>query len=308
MKKSKSNNLNDRPWIKYYKENVPANLDYYKGSMVGYLRETVEKYPEYAAYEFFGKNCTYKDLFSKIEAVAKSLKAQGIKEGDKVSICMPNTPQAIMMFYAVNMVGAIASMIHPLSAEKEIEFYLNEAKSTFLLTLDLVYEKVHNILDNTNIKKVVVASIGDEVNVIKSFLMKFAFLGKIPKIELTEDIMTWKEFLNYGYDYDGQYECPKSANDPAVILYSGGTTGEPKGILLSNMNFNALAYQCALTCDPAAPGHSVLSILPIFHGFGLGVCIHTPLTWGMKCILIPNFKPKEFVDLIKKHKPNNNNI
>lgn len=304
MKKSKLTNEQDRPWIKYYKENVPANLEYHQGSMVSYLYQTVQKYPNNIAYEFFKTTCTYKEMYHKIEEVAKSLKAQGVKEGDRVSICMPNSPQAILTFYAVNMIGAVASMIHPLSAEKEIEFYINEAKSTFLLTLDLTYEKVHNILDKTNLKKVVIASISDELGPIKSFLMKFAFLGKIPKIQHTEDIMTWKEFLNYGYDYDGKYECPKSANDPAVILYSGGTTGDPKGILLSNLNFNALAYQCALTCDPASPGHSVLSILPIFHGFGLGVCIHTPLTWGMKCILIPSFKPKEFPDLIKKHKPN----
>lgn len=111
--------------------------------------------------------------------------------------------------------------------------------------------------------------------------------------------MTWKEFLNYGYDYDGEYASLKGPNDPAVILYSGGTSGEPKGILLSNLNLNSLALQSHKMIDIANEGTSILSILPIFHGFGLGVCIHTPLCCGMKVILVPDFSPKKFLSEIK---------
>ena len=104
--------------------------------------------------------------------------------------------------------------------------------------------------------------------------------------------------------YYEEYSVPKKANDDAVILYSGGTSGTPKGIVLSNLNFNALAYGAHYMCDPSKEGDSILSIMPIFHGFGLGVCIHTPLHIGMKCILIPTFKAKKLISLIRKTKPN----
>lgn len=304
MKKLKLNKK-ERPWVKYYnKDRIKPNLTYSNTSMVGYLLEAVSRFPEYIAYEYYGKTCTYRELYEKIRNTAKCLRAQGVKDGDKVTICMPNTPEAIIMFYAINMVGAIASMIHPLSAENEIELYLNESESTFLFVLDMVYDKVHNIIDNTKVKKIVIGSVGDNLKTIKKILYKYKSHGKIPKIELTDDIMTWKEFLNYGYDYDGEYASLKGPNDPAVILYSGGTSGEPKGILLSNLNLNSLALQSHKMIDIANEGTSILSILPIFHGFGLGVCIHTPLCCGMKVILVPDFSPKKFLSEIKKYQPN----
>lgn len=304
MKKSKLKNNEDRPWIKFYKEGVNPNLDYTDASMVGYFLEAVSRFPQDVAYEFYGYTCTYRELYEKIKDAAKGLKAQGVKEGDKVTICMPNTPSSVIMFYAINMVGAIASMVHPLSAENEIENYLNQSQSTILFVLDLVYEKVRNIIDTTSVNKVIVGSVGDNLKTLKKIIYKYNSRGKVPKIELNDDIMTYNEFLNYGYDYDGEIVVLRKPEDPAVILYSGGTTGDPKGIMLSNLNFNALATQSALMVEQTGKGKSILSILPIFHGFGLGVCIHTPLCCGMKIILIPDFNPKKFVKIIKQKQPN----
>ena len=300
-KLNKKNNIRT-PWLKYYKEGVPAHLNYPKGTMVGFFLEAVARFPEDIAIEYYGRTYTYRTFYEMIRDTAKSLKQQEVKEGDTIAICMPNTPQAILMFYAANMVGAIVSLIHPLSAEKEIQNYINGSGATFLLTLDLVYDKVHNIVDNTCVKKIVVASAGDSLKTIKKFLFKFKNRGNVPKIELSDDIMTWNEFLNYGYDYQGEIACLKGADDPAVILYSGGTSGDPKGILLTNMNFNALALSCHKMIEQSGEGESILAILPIFHGFGLGVCIHTTLCCGMKVVLIPNFVPKDFGKLLHKHK------
>ena len=300
-KLNKKNNIKT-PWLKYYKEGVPAHLNYPKGTMVGYFLEAVARYPENIAIEYYGRTYTYRAFYEMIRDTAKSLKSQGVKEGDTIAICMPNTPEAILMFYAANMVGALVSLIHPLSAEKEIQNYINGSGATFLLSLDLVYDKVHNIVDNTCIKKIVIASAGDSLKTIKKFLYKFKNRGTVPKIELTDDIMTWNEFINYGYDYQGEIACLKGANDPAVILYSGGTSGDPKGILLTNMNFNALALSCHKMIEQSGEGESILAILPIFHGFGLGVCIHTTLGCGMRVVLIPNFNPKDFGKLLHKHK------
>lgn len=300
-KLNKKNNIKT-PWLKYYKEGVPAHLNYPKGTMVGYFLEAVARYPENIAIEYYGRTYTYRAFYEMIRDTAKSLKSQGVKEGDTIAICMPNTPEAILMFYAANMVGALVSLIHPLSAEKEIQNYVNGSGATFLLSLDLVYDKVHNIVDNTCIKKIVIASAGDSLKTIKKFLYKFKNRGTVPKIELTDDIMTWNEFINYGYDYQGEIACLKGANDPAVILYSGGTSGDPKGILLTNMNFNALALSCHKMIEQSGEGESILAILPIFHGFGLGVCIHTTLGCGMRVVLVPNFNPKDFGKLLHKHK------
>ena len=300
-KLNKKNNIKT-PWLKYYKEGVPAHLNYPKGTMVGYFLEAVARYPENIAIEYYGRTYTYRAFYEMIRDTAKSLKSQGVKEGDTIAICMPNIPEAILMFYAANMVGALVSLIHPLSAEKEIQNYVNGSGATFLLSLDLVYDKVHNIVDNTCIKKIVIASAGDSLKTIKKFLYKFKNRGTVPKIELTDDIMTWNEFINYGYDYQGEIACLKGANDPAVILYSGGTSGDPKGILLTNMNFNALALSCHKMIEQSGEGESILAILPIFHGFGLGVCIHTTLGCGMRVVLVPNFNPKDFGKLLHKHK------
>lgn len=290
------------PFTKYYPEGVTFNMVYPKCTMVGYLLESVARYPDAVAIEYYGRTYKYREFYEMIRNTAKSLRAQGVKEGDKIAIVCPNTPQAVMMFYAANMVGAIAALIHPLSAENEIEEYINESDAKFLLTLDLVYDKVHNIIDKTNVNKIVIASVGESLKNVKKFLYKFKSRGTIPKIELTDDIMTWKEFLNYGYDYEGEIACLKSGEDPAVILYSGGTSGKPKGIMLSNYNFNALALSCHSMIEQSGPGESILAILPIFHGFGLGVCIHTTLCCGMRVVLIPNFSPKDFAKLLYKHK------
>ena len=296
--------LNDRPWVKFYKEGVSPDLNYSTSSMVGYLLDAVARFPEYIAYEYYGKSVTFRNFYEEIRECAGCLKQQGIKKNDRVAICMPNTPSAIIMFYAVNMVGAVCSMIHPLSAEKEIELYLNESESTILFVLDLVYDKVRNILDNTNVKKVIIGSVGDNLKTIQKLLYKYKSRDQRPILETTNDIMTYPEFLNYGYGYDGEIMCLRKPEDPAVILYSGGTSGSPKGILLSNLNFNALALQSHLMCDPSSEGDSILAILPIFHGFGLGVCIHTALCCGMKVLLIPDFSPKTLAKCIKKNQPN----
>ena len=146
LKKQIKKGIIPTPFVKYYPDGVTFNLEYPKVTMVGYLLESVARYPDLVAIEYYGRTYRYREFYEMIRDTAKSLRSQGVKEGDKVAICMPNTPQAVMMFYATNMVGAIAALIHPLSAENEIEQYINESGATFLLTLDLVYDKIHNIV------------------------------------------------------------------------------------------------------------------------------------------------------------------
>ena len=304
MKKSKLKKNNERPWINEYRD-ARANLEYPRGSFVDALMNVSRKYPEYYAYEYFGKKVTYRGFMKQIEDVAKSLKNYGVDKGDIVTICMPSTPEAIETVYAVNLIGAVASMIHPLSSEKEIEKYVNDAKSTFMVTLDSTLEKVLKIKRNTKLQKIIVASPDTSMPPLLHYLYKITNYKKKVKIPKdNEDIVLWNTFISSAPRFVGVCHEGMSENDLAVILYSGGTTGTPKGIMLSNLNFNALALGAHEMIKQTIPGNSVLSLLPIFHGFGLAVCIHTPLISGMKCILIPQFEAKKFANLIKTTKPN----
>ena len=290
-----------QPWYKYYSNG--GKIEYPELTIYELIAKTCETYPNYYAFEYFGKKITYRELLMRIKKTASSLLELGVKEGDRVTICMPNTPVAVITFYAINMIGATASMIHPLSSENEIEFYLNESNSKYILTVDLVYNKLMKVIDKTKVEKIIVSSVSDDMSKFKHAMYWF-LSGRKTKIEKNEKAIFYSELMKLGVYYKEFECCKRKMDDEAVILYSGGTTGNPKGIVLTNMNFNALAMQCHLMCDPAKAGDSVLAILPIFHGFGLGVTIHTPLYIGMKVILVPNFSPRKFGSLIKQYKPN----
>ena len=267
------------------------------------LRETALKYPENTAYVFMGKKTSYTAFLKRIEAAARGLSAMGIRKGDRVTICMPNTPQALDCFYALNRIGAIPNMIHPLSAAKEIAFYLNFSKSRAILTLDRFYSKVAAItteLENT--ATVLIAKIGEELSFPMKRIYPHTKGGKhpLPKTGYT----LWYDMIAAGKG-TALPEDTGNAEDCAAILYSGGTTGTAKGIQLSNRNFNALGLQTiAASGYGSIAGMKMLSIMPVFHGFGLGIGIHTAFVGGATCILVPQFSIKTYADILVKQKPN----
>lgn len=299
-----TDNLNVKtPWIKNL-GGVPAHLEYFQGSMYDKVAQIAVNYPDYIAYDFMGGKVKYKDFIRKVDECARALAAIGVKEGERVTICMPNAPQAVIMFYAINKVGAIANMVHPLSSEKEIEFYLKESASVVCITLDQFYGKFENIRGNVPLRSLILTSIKDVLSPIKRKGYYLAEGRKIKKVPANAEIVWWEKFLRDGNNYHGPYHVERKSEDPAVILYSGGTTGTTKGILLSNLNFNALSQQIIATNPMFKPGDKMLAVMPIFHGFGLGVCIHSMLASGGRCLLIPRFNPQSYAKLLKKHKPN----
>ena len=290
-------------WYKFY-ENTPRHLDYPDISIFEMLEKNSLSRLNLIAYNYFGKKATYKKLFAEIEDCAKALMNTGIKENDRVTICMPNTPQAIASFYAVNKTGAVASMIHPLSAENEIKHFLKISESKILITIDLSWEKISKVIDETAVKKVIIVSVKESMPI---FLKTGYTLTKESKINMpvaSEKIIYWKDFISSGKNYKGPTTVNKKGDDEAVILYSGGTSGYPKGIMLTNLNFNALAMQSIVACGCLKEKDKVLSIMPIFHGFGLGICINTVLNFGGCAIILPQFSAKNFDTLLKKYKPN----
>ena len=291
------------PWLKNYGD-VSFHLQYQECSMWEAIEKIVEKYPNYTAYVFMGKKTTYKEFAQNVEICARALKAIGIRVGDRITICMPNCPQTVIMFYAVNLVGAVANMVHPLSSEREIEFYIKESKSIAAITLDQFYHKFEAIRENVELSNIIIARIKDELSkpIRAGYMLTEG--RKIEKIPKDAPVTIWNYFMDQGRHYHWKYRAVRDPRDPAVILYSGGTTGVTKGILLSNYNFNALGAQIISTNPMFRPGDSMLAVMPMFHGFGLGVSIHSMLMNGGQCVLVPRFTAESYAKLIKRYKCN----
>ena len=287
-----------------YADRFPKNIEYFEGGLYDVVYESSCKWPHNVALEFFDTQVSYKDLIKKINRVAAALKSIGAEKGERITICMPNTPEAIYMFYAVNEIGAVANMIHPLSSEKEIEEYLIQAGSKIMFCVDISYPKVEAILKNTSVEQVIVVSPTRSMDFLVRVIYKLT-KGRKNHIKKSQHVIMWDQFLNKASKYIGNPHARVNAKDDAVIMYSGGTTGKPKGIILSNLNFNAQALGAKyLVPELFKPEYSFMAFLPNFHAFGLGCCIHMPLYFGARVFLIPQFNPKKFKSYITKYKVN----
>lgn len=291
------------PW-KDHIGDLPFHLEYYEGTLYEAVKKTAREYPDYIALSFMGKSISYQKMMHEIQRTAKAFKMCGVRRGDRVTIAMPNCPQAIYAFYALSCIGAISNMVHPLSAEKELEFYLNNSGSRIAVTLDQFYGKFAAILDHTEVENLIIASIADELplHIRAGYMLTEG--RKIPRIPDDAPILRWNEFINLGKRCHWRYEMHTGPNDTAVILYSGGTTGTTKGIELTNLNFNASGAEIVGVNQMFRPGDKMLAAMPIFHGFGLSVCIHSMMIHGGRSILVPRFTAASYAKLIVKHKCN----
>jgi len=288
-----------KPWLKHY-GSVPHSIDYPRVTMYEALLKTVAKYPDCIAYDFLGYTSTYSQFAEEIDQCANALSAIGLKKGDKITISMPTSPQGIICFYAANKIGVVASMIHPLSTANEIEFYLNISKSTVALTLDAFYGKFKEVQNRTPLQKLILARIPDYLSPIKKFGFYVTKGRKIPPVPTDPMVIWWKDMMQQ--NHPAVKKADMGANEMAVILYSGGTTGVPKGIMLSNYNFISEGMQVAAWGD-LNDKDVIMAILPIFHGFGLGVCINAAFMGGARSILVPMFTPEILVNLIREKQP-----
>ena len=287
-----------------YIDKLPKNIEYFNGSLYDAVYEASCKWPHNIAIEYFESQITYKEFIKKTNKVAAALKAIGAKKGERITICMPNTPEAVYAFYAVNEIGAVANMVHPLSSEKEIEDYLIQAESKIMLCVDIAYPKVEAIIKNTNVEQVIVVSPTRSMDFLVRAIYKLT-KGRKNHIKKSQHIIMWDKFLSRASRFIGNPHARVNSADDAVIMYSGGTTGKPKGIILSNLNFNAQALGAKyLVPELFKPEYSFMAFLPNFHAFGLGCCIHMPLYFGARTFLIPQFNPKKFKKYITKYKVN----
>lgn len=291
------------PWSKYYHKSE-MDLKIPNLSLYQYFINCSAHYRHATALNYYGTKLTYQELKRKIEVCANAFLSLGLRKGDVATICMPNTPEAIIAFLALNKIGAISNMVHPLASENEIKSSLLETSSVMLLLIDVDYKKIKNILDDTDVYKTIIVRASDSM----SFFYQFGYkVTRGYKTELpfgNSKYIYFKEFMKLGKNYKrNRSSFVGGKNNPAVMLHSGGSTGNPKAIVLSNGNFIALVEQARIVFKELRKKDKCLSIMPIFHGFGLGVCVYTPLCLGAECILIPQFKKEEFDKILMKHQP-----
>ena len=289
-------------WDKFYpkdkrKIKVP-NMSLYE-----YVYEENKERQDNIAINYFNKKISYYELFENINTCAKALRSQGIRPGDVVSICMANTPEAVISLYAVNKIGAIANMIHPLSAEEEIKASLISTKSVMLIGINLTYKNVKNIIEDTSVYKTVIVSARDSMPKLLSIGYYILEDRKVDTPRSNEKFIRWKDFMDKGNNYNAKVLVRTTKDQPAVILHSGGTTGVPKNILLSNGNINVVVGQAKISLPEIDDNDKMLTILPLFHCFGLVETLHFPLVTGGTVILIPKFDASRFDKLLIKYKP-----
>ena len=290
------------PWAKYYtKEEL--NIKIPDISMYDQVKKSSYLYPNYIAYEYMGRKCNYQNFIKEINAYAKVFTKAGVKHGDIVTIMLPNMPNVLVSLYALNKIGAIANMVHPLSSEEEILFSLTSTKSKHLIMLNTFYTKIENIIDKTDVKEVIFASASDYMTFFLKVGYNLSQIGKYKKHPKRDKYLSWKGF--YKKYYSTEYiKFPKFGKDtPAVIIHSGGTSGTPKNVVIQNRAFILGALQEKISMKNLHAGDCCLAIMPNFHGFGLSVLMHTPLALGCYSILIPQFDAKKFDIMFHKKNP-----
>ena len=292
------------PWKKYYDDNE-FNIKIPNISIYEQIKRTCLRYPNSIAIEYLGNKIKYKKFLKKIDRCAISFKYNGVKKGDIISICLPNVPEALICLYALNKIGAIGNMIHPLSAEEEIKESLISTKSKYLVMIDMFYSKVKNIISSTNVKKVIFVSASNSMKFYMKLPYKIMNIKKYEHYHLNKLYTNWFLFnLKSLFVNKKNIKFKKyTKNTPAVILHSGGTSGKPKNVVIQNRAFLLLTEQDKVIVKNMNVGEGCLAIMPNFHGFGLAVSMHVQIACGYKCILIPTFDPKKFDVLLNKTKP-----
>lgn len=292
----------DAPWKKYY---TKADLNYKIPDITMYdqVLESARKYPNNVAVQYMGRKINYTSFLNKIDICAKGFYKLGIKKGDIVTILLPNVPEALISLYALNKLGAVANMTHPLSAEEEIKQTLESTKSKYLIIYDARYDKIESFIEKSGVKKVIFVSPGDSLNFVKNILFDLSQLTKFKHHPKDKMFINWTWFM-FKSRFTNAFKVEKFGKDtPAVIIHSGGTSGTPKNVVIQNRAFIFAAKGEEIDLIRLNQGDSALAIMPNFHGFGLSVLMHTPLALGCSTILVPKFDSKKFDVLFQKTRP-----
>jgi len=282
----------DKPWLKYYSEEA-KNAKLPECTIYEYLWENNKDHLDDVALIYFNRKITYKELFRNIDKTAKAFVGLGVKKGDFVTIQSLSLPQVIYMIYALSKIGAVANLIYATSTPAEVTESLNETKSKIYVTIDSIYEKLKTQFKTPFLTKTIILSVADEM----SSLLKFGFNLKNKSPKLNNGELSWKAFLNCGVNKEAPVNGKNE--DLVVMVYTGGTTGKSKGVMLSNYNLNVAALQY-LFCD-IERGKTYLSTLPPFIAFGVTCSMHMPLVGGLQIVLAICSDPTDIAEFVEKN-------
>ncbi len=287
----------DKPWLKYYSEEA-INAPLPECTIYEYLWENNKDHLDDVALIYFGRKITYGELFENIDKAARAFVAIGVKSSDIVILCSINTPETVYMLYALNRLGAIANMVDPRTNIDGLHEYICESAARFVVTIDLAYSAITKAINNTNVERIVIYSAKDSLPCVKKTL--YGFKNKSPKIN--SNSLFYNEFINQGTEHKVKI-TPYQKDTCCVIAHTGGTTGFPKGVMLSNDNINAVVHGYKYIGVPFKRKDRYFNDLPPFIMYGLSLATHTTLCCGLEVILFPVFDSAGFPKIYKKYHP-----
>ena len=287
----------DRPWLKYYSEEA-VKTPLPECTIYEYMYENNKDYPSDTALNYMGRKITYGELFENIDKTASAFLKLGVKEKEIVTVALPSIPEALYCVYALNKIGAVSNMIHPLAGKDETVRYINEVQSKVVVIFDGAYATIADDIGKTSVEQVIVASPSESLPIA----LKIAYNLKVQKPQLEGRFTSWNTFIRDGHNTPVK-TVKKDCHEMAIISHTGGTTGDPKGVMCSDHGCNALMVQllCNFKFDRQ---ESSLNVLPPFVNYSLLESIMAMLAVGISIILIPKYIPKDFAKYIKKYRPN----
>jgi len=298
--------MEERPWLKWYPKEIPHHLQYEEVSLQETLRRTAKKFPDRPAVHFMGKEVPYRKLFESSLKLANYLRKIGLQKGDRVAVMLPNTPQTFISFYGILFAGGIVVQVNPLFTEREIAFQLKDAGAKFIIVLDMLFNRVKNVEKETDLRHIIVTGIKDYLPFPKNLLYPMVQKRQKtvpPKVEHEGRHHLFAEIMKRTEAKDIPDEVnPKE--DVAILQYTGGTTGFPKGVMLTHFNLYANAKMCDAWMYKFKEGEgATLGVLPLFHVYGLTTVLVFPVMKGDMAILLPRFDAGEVLKTIDKLKP-----
>ncbi|TLS39412.1 long-chain fatty acid--CoA ligase [Pseudalkalibacillus caeni] len=297
-----------RPWLNSYPKDVPKHIDYDEKPLNDYLSNAAENAPGQKAIHFLGKELTYREVYESALKLANHLISRGLEKGDRVSIMLPNCPQAVIGYYGVLLAGGIVVQTNPLYMERELEHQLNDSGARFILCLDLVFPKVVKVKSNSPIEHIIVTGLKEYLpfpkNVLYPLVQKKQKTGILVNVPYNDtSIHSFKEWMRTGI-LDKPEVSINPKEDLALLQYTGGTTGLAKGVMLTHYNLVVNTMQCRYWIADARFGEEViLGILPFFHVYGMTCVMNLAIMYQSKMVILPRFDAKDTLKTISKQRP-----
>lgn len=298
--------MKEKPWLSQYPNEIPQTLNYGTAPIQSYLKEAAQLYPDKSAIHFMGKEMLYKDLYDSALKFANYLKKLGIEKGDRVAIMLPNTPQSVIGYFGVLFAGGVVVQTNPLYMEREIEYQMKDSGAKVILTLDILYPKVASIKQNTDLQHIIVTAIKDYLpfpkNLIYPYIQKKQY-NLVVNVNHEGSVHLLRRVLQESTANDIPLEV-NIEEDLALLQYTGGTTGFPKGVMLTHKNLIANTTMCQAWMYKCTKGEeSVLGILPFFHVYGMTAVLVLSVMQGNRMILLPKFDATTTLKTIHKQRP-----